>query len=377
MMLVAAAGGVLTLVVLLDAFETVVLPRRVSRRLRLARLVMQGLWLLWSRPAGRMRNGERRETYLSFYGPLTLMALLGVWAAGLIVGFALLHWGLGANLSASWEHAGFATSLYGSGTTFFTLGLGDVLPQTGIGRVLVVLEAGIGMAFLALVIAYVPVLHSAFSQREVNVSLLDARAGSPPCAVELLRLHAGGNQEAALLDLFREWERWAAELLESHLSYPILAYYRSQHAWESWLAALTVILYVSTLVIVGVDDTPPRAARMAFAAARHTAADQSHVLGTRPKWHGHERLPAADLAQVRARLRGASLRVREEPEADEELAALRCRYEPFITALADELLMPLPRWLPRSDRRDEWQTTLWNLADHDVDPVEWPTAPPA
>jgi hypothetical protein len=125
----------------------------------------------------------------------------------LIGGFALLLWGLGAQLVATGGDAGFGTALYGSGTTFFTLGLGDVLPHTALGRLLVVLEAGMEFAFLALIISYIPVLSQAFSHREVYVSLLDARAGSPPSAAELLRRHAGEDFTVALAQLFLEWER--------------------------------------------------------------------------------------------------------------------------------------------------------------------------
>ncbi|HEY5866123.1 MAG TPA: potassium channel family protein [Candidatus Tectomicrobia bacterium] len=181
MLLWAIVGIVLICVVLLDAFETVVLPRRATRRLRLARLFLRSTWQLWSAPArGHWRRGDHRETYLSVFGPFALLLLMGVWSTGLIGGFALLLWGLDAQLVAAGGDASVGTALYGSGTTFFTLGIGDVLPHTALGRLLVVLEAGLGFAFLALIISYMPVLNQAFSQREVNVALLDARAGSPP-----------------------------------------------------------------------------------------------------------------------------------------------------------------------------------------------------
>src|SRR5499427_5139569 len=284
MLLWAIVGVVLIGVVLLDAFETVVLPRRATRRLRLARLVLQSTWQLWSAPArGHWRSGERRETYLSFFGPFALLLLIGVWSTGLIGGFALLLWGLGGQLVATGGDASFGTALYGSGATFFTLGTGDVLPHTALGRLVVVLEAGLGFAFFALIISYMPVLNQAFSQREVNVSLLDARAGSPPSAVELLRRHAGADFTVALEQLFIEGERWSAELLESHLSYPILAFYRSQHQEQSWLGGLTTILDAAALLLAGIDGAPTRRTRLTFAMARHAAADLSHVLGARPQ----------------------------------------------------------------------------------------------
>ena len=367
MLLWALVGGVLICVVLLDAFETIVLPRRVARRLRLARLVFRVTWQLWSSPArGHWRSGDRREAYLSFYGPFALFLLIGVWATGLIGGFALLMWGLGAELVAIGGDASFGTVLYGSGTTFLTLGLGDVLPHTALGRMLVVLEAGIGFAFLALIISYMPVLSQAFSQREVNVSLLDARAGSPPSAAELLRRHAGEDFTAALAQVLLEWERWSAELLESHLSYPLLAYYRSQHEEQSWVAGLTTILDVAALIIVGMEGAPTRPARLAFAMARHAAADLSHILGTRPPSSAPERLSGADLAQLRALLAAAGVRLREGPEADKLLAGLRQMYEPFVSALADRLLMPLPSWLPTPGAMDVWKVTAWGTKEWSI-----------
>jgi hypothetical protein len=363
MLLWAIVGVVLIGVVLLDAFETVVLPRRATRRLRLARLVLRPTWQLWSAPArGHWRSGESRETYLSFYGPFALLLLIGVWSTGLISGFALLLWGLDAQMAATGGDAGFGTALYGSGTTFFTLGIGDVLPHTALGRLLVVLEAGLGFAFLALIISYIPVLTQAFSQREVNVSLLDARAGSPPSAVELLRRHVGADFTVALEQFFIEGERWSAQLLESHLSYPILAYYRSQHQEQSWLAGLTTILDVAALLLVGIDGAPTRRARLAFAMARHAAADLSHILDARPQAAASGRLSAADLTQLRAMLAQAGVPLREGPEADAILAHLRQMYEPFVGALADWLLMPLPPWLPPPGATDVWKVTAWGPA---------------
>jgi hypothetical protein len=369
MLLWALIGGVLICVVLLDAFETIVSPRRVARRLRLARLVLRTTWQLWSRPArGHWHRGDRRETYLSFYGPFALLLLIGVWVAGLISGFALLVWGLDARLVATGGDAGFGTALYGSGTTFFTLGLGDVLPHTALGRMLVMLEAGIGFAFLALIISYIPVLYQAFSQREVNVSLLDARAGSPPSAGELLRRHAGEDFAPALTQVLLEWERWAAELLESHLSYPLLAYYRSQHEQQSWLAGLTTILDVASLTLVGIEGAPTRPAQLAFAMARHAAADLSHILGTRPQSADSGRLSAADLTQLRVLLAKARIPLREGPEADQMLANLRRMYEPFVSALANRLLMPLPPWLPPPGATDVWRLTAWGTEAWSVEP---------
>ena len=159
------------------------------------------------------------------------------------------------------------TDLYVSGTTLFTLGLGDVLPRTLAARALIVIESGTGLGFVALVIGYVPVLYNAFSHREVSVALLDARAGSPPTSTELLRRHAFAGGQEALVVLLIEWERWSAEILESHISYPILCYYRSQHDNQSWLSALTAVLDTCALLISVVPGTASRQAQLTFAMA--------------------------------------------------------------------------------------------------------------
>ena len=99
-----------------------------------------------------------------------------------------------------------------------------------------------GFGFLALIIGYVPIIYQAFSRRESNISLLDARAGSPSSATEMLRRHYRTQRLEELLQFLRKWEQWCATLLESHLSYPVLTYYRSQHERQSWLAALTTVL---------------------------------------------------------------------------------------------------------------------------------------
>ena len=162
-----------------------------------------------------------------------------------------------------------------------------------IARALTVIEAGVGFGFLALVIGYLPVLYQGFSRREVNISLLDARAGSPPSAGELLVRHVGDT--AGLETLLRDWERWAAELMESHLSYPVLLYFRSQHEHQSWLGALTAVLDASALVMVGVEGGPVRQAQLTFAMARHAVVDLAQAAGVAPRASGSGQAAARGL----------------------------------------------------------------------------------
>lgn len=358
--LAAAAGITLILLVLWDAFETIVLPRRVTRQIRLARIYYRSSWKLWVAILGAHPSPKRRETYLGYYGPLSLLGLLAVWACALVLGFALVHWAVGSRIAVpAGMEAGFWTDLYLSGTTFFTLGLGDVAPQGPLARFLTVVESGTGFAFLAIMIGYLPTIYQAFSRREVNITLLDARAGSPPSATELLRRHARDHGAERLVQLLRDWERWSAELLESHLSYPVLCYFRSQHDNENWLASLTTILDTCALVRVGVDGVPPAQAQLTFAIARHAVVDLAQIFQTAPQGAGEDRLPPQQLAELRRLLDEAGCKLQEGPEAEQRLTELRAMYEPYVQALAGFLRFTLPGWLPPQRRRDNWQTSAW------------------
>ncbi len=360
MRLLAVIFGIMLIVlVALDAFETIVLPRRVTRRIRLARLFYQ-VFQFGSTSLGHLiRSSARRDAFRGYMGPLSLLALLLFWAVLFVVGFGLIMWGLALPLNPPDQSMSFLTDLYLSGTTFFTLGLGDVTPVPGVGRFLVVSEVAFGFIFLALVISYVPVLYQAFSRRELRISLLDARAGSPATAVELLRRNCAGKDTEELRTLLHEWEVWCADILESHLSYPILAFYRSQHEQQSWVEALTVILDTCALVLTSMEDAPLAAARFTFAAARHAVVDLAQVLNTSPMT-GVNRLSSAEFAQVRERLAAASIRVQESTASEQKLAELRATYEPCVSALAERMQVSLPPWIPPADVLDDWQTSAWD-----------------
>jgi hypothetical protein len=352
------AGSLLVLLVLWEAFETIVYPRRVSRRFRLTRLFYRATWLPWRAIARLMPAGERREVFLSVYGPLSLLALLVIWAVILVVGFALLHWAGGSRLESPFGLQGYRADLYFSGATLFTLSLGDITPISRLERALTVLEAGTGIGLLAMVIGYLPSLSQAFSRREANVTSLDARAGSPPSAGELLIRHKGPGGEAALAQLLEHWERWTAELMETHVSLPVIAYYRSQHQNQSWVAALTTILDVCALILAGLEPGPARPARMVFAMARHAAVDVSRAFGLKPRPVEPTRLRAIDLARLREALGVADPSLVAVPEVDAKLGRLRQMYEPYMTALGEFMMMPLPMLVASEEARDNWESMV-------------------
>jgi Ion channel len=356
MILPAVGGLILIAIILLEAFETIILPRRVARRFRLTRAFYLSVWVPWRAIAPAIKSRKTRETFLSFFGPLSLLVLFALWASLLIVGFGLLYYG---NTPHDPTRPPLQTCFYLSGTTFFTLGLGDVTPHTSVERVLAVFEAGLGFGFLALIISYLPVIYQAFSKREVAIVLLDARAGSPPTATELLLRHPGPQGLEALQELFRDWEHWSAELLESHISYPVVSYFRSQHTNESWVGALAAILDTTALLIALTDNSCSRQARLTFAMCRHTIADLAQVFFTRPRPMTRDRLPAADFARLRANLNHAGFALLDNETSNRKLKELRDMYEPYLNALARYLCMELPPWILSQEITDNWKTSAW------------------
>jgi hypothetical protein len=230
---------------------------------------------------------------------------------------------------------------------------------------LLVVEAGTGLGFVALVIGYLPVLYTAFSTREVAVALLDARAGSPPTAGELLFRHNFNGGHRALTELLAEWEKWCAMMLETHISYPILCYYRSQHDNQSWLAALTSVLDTCALLITTIEGPSTRQAQLTFAVGRHVLVDLGHVfrqehVEKRMQNEPPVRLADEEFARLCDLLGTAGFSLCGDIGARERLAAIRTLYEPHACALANYLRLKLPAWAPPppdpAKRKDQWST---------------------
>ena len=353
---IALFGIILVAIVLRDAFETIILPRRVSGRLRVSKIFYQLSWKPWAAAARRMRGGDWRETFLSTYGPLSLLVLFVLWGAILITGFGALLWAVGFDTQLSGPG-----HLYVSGTTFTTLGIGDFTPKSDLARFVTVVEAGTGFGFLAILISYLPVLYQSFSRREVAISMLDEWAGSPPSAGDLLRRAAESGEVAELLPLMAQWEVWTAELLESHLSYQVLSYFRSQHENQSWVAALTAIMDFSALWQAAKPNGKSWQARRVYAIGRHALGDLSQVLRAAPEFDAPDRLSQAELALLHDAITAAGIDI-DLATFRERLNSLRKGYEPYAIALGHELLVELPPWMPLEERQDNWETTMWEGA---------------
>lgn len=367
------AGIACVFAVLLDAFQTIILPRRATGRFRITSIFYMVTWRPWVFIFGGLRNARQRETAFSFYGPLSLILLLALWAAAMLVGFGLIFYGIGSPIADAHHHAGLLSDLFVSGTAIFTLGPVDASPVTAGGRWLMVIEAGTGFGFLAIVMGYFPVLYSAFSRREVSIAMLDARAGSPPTASELMRRHSHDGAEEALAGLLVEWERWSAELLESHISFPLLCYFRSQHTNQSWISALTSILDTCSLLIAGVRGHEARQAQLTFAMARHAMVDLSQIFRLKPLPNLPDRLPTERYEKLYGLLCQSGVSVCRDSESEQRLREMRRLYEPYAATLSRYFHMPMPPWIPDHSHKDNWLTVSKVRAGAEIANPDSPT----
>lgn len=352
-------GTIIVVTILWDGFETIIFPRRVTRKVRFTRLFYRYTWLAWSNIVNILTSKKRSETYLSYFGPLSLLFLLVIWAGGLVFGFMLLHWAAGSVLSQEGPLTGAWNYFYFSGTNFFTLGLGDITPHNTIDRIFTVIEAGLGLGFLALIIGYLPVLNQSFARREEAISLLNARAGSPPTALEMLHRYGHDTGLHELKQFLNLWERWSAELLESHLSFPVLGFFRSQHDNQSWLAALTAVLDTSSLVMTYLSGPCRNQAELTFAMARHAVVDLSIVFDAPPCEPDQDRLPSDDLTRLLTTIEGFGFSLSNGTCSEQNLKDLRHMYEPYLYSLANYLCLAIPPWIPESGNVDNWRINAW------------------
>ncbi|HYM55667.1 MAG TPA: hypothetical protein VES97_09905, partial [Solirubrobacteraceae bacterium] len=358
--LVGVLGGALVALMLVEIFVAFLLPRRVKRDPRIVRSVFNYAWLPWRRLA-RCLPAQAADTMLGIYGPFGLLLNLVLWVAAMMLGYACLQWAAGSHLGAMRGTVDFGNDLYFSAATMTTDGPAGLAAQTTLARIVQVIDAGSGLAVLAIVIGYLPSLYQAFSSREATVSQLDARAGSPPSAGRLVLRSAGHEGWPALNRYLGGWETWVAELMETHLAYPVLAYFRSQHVNQNWLAAICTILDSCAFAVAAAPEGSVDSARFTFAIARHAVADLSYSFHVSPTPPANERLPAEDLRTLMAELQGMGVALGAQPEVVEErIGRMRALYEPYVNALAERLELGMPPWLAAESPTDNWRTTQWH-----------------
>lgn len=357
---------ILILVILIDVFHTIVLARRTRRSFRITGFFYRLTWRPYAAIARRIKSGHIREDVLGVYGPLSLIALFAFWAVSLILGFALLQWSAGFRQGN--KPLNLRGDLYVSANTLFTLETGN--PQNTASRFVTTVEGGLGLTLLGLVVGYLPVFYEAFSGRELQISLLDARAGSPPSACGLLNLPISepGRMERYL----ERSEHWAAEILGNQLSFPMMAFFRSHHANQSWVTALTALIDTSAVVRLCAEGDLKIQADLTFAMIRHALSDIAGVF--RLDTHGsfEERLHEAEFAEIRRTLQGRPGDTLDPARLHEAgLRNLTRMYEPQAHALSRYLLMRLPEWTQSLDQLQNWEANR-PLKDSQIEAVSDP-----
>ena len=239
--LAVAAGVALVIGAIGSAVKTVVLPRATASRItRSVFLLLRWVFGVVVRPSMGYR---RRDRILGAYAPLALMATLATWLTLALAGFTMIFWAT--------EEAGWRAAFDLSGSSLFTLGFSrpDALGST----VLIFAEAAIGLFLLALLITYLPSIYAAFSRREVGITALEVRAGSPPSAREMIWRYWRLERLPEIHEVWVEWERWFVDVEESHTSHPSLAFFRSSHPDHSWVTAAGAVLDGAAIVLSSVD----------------------------------------------------------------------------------------------------------------------------
>jgi hypothetical protein len=332
--------------VLWDGFATVVLPRTVDPGRRPSARFTRWTWRLWAAAGRQIPEPGLRLNYFSVFGPLAVMLLLALWGGLIVLAFALIYHGLGPRFQAASGPVGFGALLYMSGSTFLTLGLGDVTASDFIGRLFVLLEAGSGYTFLALIITYMPLLDQAYGAREVGNLLTLSRAGRPPGALRFLSRYASPDCSEVLRGNLREAERWMAETLQSHLSHPVLTFYRAQHPGQSWLVALATVIDSCALLSVGGEGVLPAQARLTYGMGVRLLEDLTEALGFSVGRRCRTRLAEADLPALLEAAEASGLGLTLGPGVAPELLRLVRRYDGQLVTLASWLEVTLPPWVP-------------------------------
>jgi Ion channel len=342
-MLEAAIGVVILAVDFYDVFQSVVLPRPSIGKLRVSTWIVRPLWAIWRWLGNRDSRIDRRENWLGTFGPVGLMALLGFWSLSSILGYALIIDSLRDQIQPPPQD--FWTSLYFSAGTLLPLSYGEILPIGGVARIVIIAESATGIALIALVISLLFSLYASFQRREELVVTLDALAGAPPAGLQILETVSSHRMPDELRATFDDWRRWSAAVLESHLAYPILVFFRSSHDNEAWLNSFGAVMDAATLVLSTVvsEDATEGHARLMFKVGNHLVEDLAWYF--RFKNAEVPIVERQEFEEARDLLIKAGYQCRGADVAWTEFAALRSKYASPLNQLAARLSIMPAKWI--------------------------------
>jgi hypothetical protein len=322
-----------------DLFETVVVPRPTPGWFRIGRYIVRGSW----RGLRAIRDGRPDRSYdtiLGLFAPAATVVLLAAWLASLIVGYGLILYALRDQLQPVPPDLG--TAIYFAATSLLTIGFGDIVAVGAPARIAVVTAAVGGLGAVALVVTFLFSLYGSYQRREIQVVALQAAAGAPPSAVALLETYAQLGLIGRLPDLFADWERWAVEVLDSHVAYPLLGFFRSSHDNLSWISALGTMLDAASLVLTTICEVPRGEAKLFKRVGAHLVED-IYNLGFRAGDVTALDRSAFDAACDRLEAAGFSLEVRDV--AWPTFEAARATYAARLEAMATYWATPATSWL--------------------------------
>ncbi len=339
-------GVLLVLVTVGDVLVSVALPRSV-RKGRISRVVWQLAWTVVRRLSRSVRSPSTRESLLGAYGPLSVFGVLAVWLFLLIAGYGLVVYSLRYQIQPA--PASLSSAFYLAGTALLTLGYANDAGTSVLAKAIGLIAAATGLTVFALVITFLFSLFASFREREIEVVTLEATAGAPPSGVAFLEFHALHGIQHEIAPAFDRWNRWAASVLDSHLAYPILAYFRSSHDHDSWISSLGAIMDAANLVLTTIEDGPSGAAKKAHWVGGHCIDDLADYFGLRRS--DGPGIELAEFREARGRLEQAGYRLRPEADSWDRFQRLRSQHAASVNALAEYWLSPAAEWIGSSDSR--------------------------
>jgi hypothetical protein len=319
----------------------VLTPRPAVGRIRFSTDFVRTAWLGWRNVARRRKRLQAREAALAVFAPLMVVVLLVTWGFAFILGFALLYSGLHDGLQP--EPGSFGATLYFSAGRLLAFGVGNTQSVSPVTAILTVFQAAAGFGLFALVVTLLFSLFAAFQRRETVVVALDALAGAPPTGVQLLEFCAKFNMPEQLVTTFSTWQAWTTDVLESHLAYPILFFFRSSHDNEAWSNSFGAVMDAATLVLSTIEGGPQGPARLMFKVGDHFVQDVRQNLGIDPN-------PTAEVErfefdEAAARLQRAGYTLRDLDKGWEEFRRLRAGYGGWLNLVARALETPPAPWI--------------------------------
>jgi hypothetical protein len=340
--LIGVAGLALTWLALWDVFETIVVPRPTPGWLRIGRYVIRLSWRGYRNVVVRFRTGLARDSLLGLYAPLASLLLLAVWLAFIVIGYGLVLFALRGDLQPSPQTIGDA--IYFAASSILTIGFGDIVATGGIARLVVVIGAATGLGIVALVITFLFSLYGSYQRREVLVVTLSARAKAPPSAMLLLLTYARLELVDELPQLFREWEVWMAEVLDTHVSYPLLGYFRSSHDNVSWISSVGAMLDAATLVLTTINNVPRGHAKIMHRVGTHLVEDITNIIHLKGDGSAVDH---DEFALVYAKLAKAGYELEPEAQAWHAFERERASYAGRLLAMANYWATAAPVWVSR------------------------------